>query len=75
MKFVIKSGYAQSPISIGLKVCDPTTPPNDVNKRFGNTAEVRTIIIKTKVVKKTPQVTMFENSDSSFLNSKILFNH
>jgi len=46
-------------------------PPNDVNKRFGNIVEVRVIMTRTRVIRKTPHVTRFENSDSIFLNSKI----
>jgi len=72
MKFVIKSGNPQTPISVGSTLKLFSRPPNDVNRRLGNIAEIKVIMTKTKAIRKTPHVTRLENCDSSFLNSNVL---
>jgi len=72
MKFVIKSGYAQIPISKELMLALFSLPPNDVNKKFGNIAESSVINTNTRAIKKTTHVTKFENCNSTFLNFNVL---
>ena len=72
MRFVNKSGYAQLHISKGSMFAEFSLRTNDVNNKLGNIAEVRVIITKTRVIRKTPKVTRLENCDSIFLNTKIL---
>jgi len=42
-----------------------------LKKEFGNIAEVRVIITKTRVIRKTPNVTRLENCEVIFINSKM----
>jgi len=71
MTFVINNGYAKNPISKRSIFAWFSKPPNDNNKKFGNVVEIKVMMTKTMVIKKTPHVTRFENCDSNFFNSKI----
>ncbi len=55
--FVIKSGYANIPISKGLVSAKFLKPPNDVNKSAGKTAGIKVKNKTIRVAKNTVQVT------------------